>query len=176
MKNVALALMAYEHAWKINDFPAPFVEIWGIRINLIYGLVAGILSLYLAQGFHLTRDKPAYFERLFILAIISQFPFSMLHVDVLNVVFTYLIGFIAIYSHYYGYYYLSFISLAISFIYDPLLDWGYIAVFMIFAFYLLLSYFPEKKITVDFFRFPKIFYYAFYPAHFFILIGIHYIT
>ena len=168
--------MAYEHAWKICDAPAPFFEIGGIRINAIYGLVAVILSLYLAQGFYLTRDRGQYFERLFVLAVISQFPFSFIHTCQLNVIFTYLLGFIAIYLYEYKYYYMSFFVLAITYIYDSYLDWGYIAVYLIFIFYMILSYLPYKKITFDFFRFPKIFYYAFYPVHFFVLLGVYFVT
>ena len=176
MKNVALALMAYEHGWKIADLPSPLFEVAGVVVNPIYGLVVITMALYLAQGFYLTRDRPAYFNRLLILAFISQFPFSMLHADMLNVIFTFLLGFMSIYSYHYMYYYLALFILMFSFIFDPILDWGYIAVFAIFIFYILLYYCPLKKITIDFVRFPKLFYYAFYPMHFFALIGISYIT
>ena len=175
MKNVALVLMAYEHAWKICDAPAPFFTVCGIRFNIIYGLVALTLSLYLAQGFYLTRNYQDYFERLCILAFISQIPFSFMHPAMSNVIFTYLLGFMAIYLYEYRYFYASFFVLLFSYIHDPYLDWGYIAVYLIFIFYLMLSNLECKKVTFDFIRMPKIFYYAFYPLHFVVLLGAYYI-
>lgn len=175
MKNVALALMAYEHAWKICGLPSPIFDFAGVRVNVIYGLVVGILSLYLAQGFHLTRDREDYFNRLFFFAVISQFPFSMIS-DRLNVLFTYLLAFMAIYAYQKNEYFFCYLTLLMSVLYNSCFDWGYIAVFSIFAFFVILSYFPNKKITYDLFRLPKFFYYAFYPVHFFILIGINFVT
>ena len=169
--------MAYQHtAYYLGHDFYPYLTWSDTRLDIFYGFVMVTLSLYLAQGFFLTRSREDYFFRLFLLAIISQFPFSVFHPYMLNVVFTYLLGFMAIYAFEYKMFYTAFLVLCSSYIFYSALDWGCIAVFMIFVFYLLLKGSYYKKVTYDFLRLPKVTYYYFYPIHYALLVLIFFYT
>lgn len=78
-----------------------FTVFWGTQWLDVIGRIAfPIFAFLLAEGFHKTHDRKAYFKRLLLFAIISEIPFNLMAEGALfypfhqNVLFTFVIAFI----------------------------------------------------------------------------------
>ena len=117
-----------------------------------------IFAFQISEGYRHTKNKKKYFIRLFLLALISQYPFFLVFQEegiYLNVVFTLLFGFLGIYLYEkrkrLGFIYLFLIECLMFFIH---VDYGKIGVLLIFCY----DCFRKKK---DLFLLSHIILYTF---------------
>ena len=70
-----------------------------IAFRVVGRLTIPIMSFFIAEGFRRTRNREKYLIRLFVLAIISQYPFYILFNGGLNTIFGLFAGLLAIYLY-----------------------------------------------------------------------------
>lgn len=94
LKNIAVAAMILDH---VGAFLIPGSGVLYLLCRTIGRLTAPVMCFFLAEGFHRTSSRKNYALRLFLFAVISQFPYAFLHGGLfhanLNVLFTLLISF-----------------------------------------------------------------------------------
>ena len=191
LKLLAVISMSLDH---IGLFFYP-----GSSIFRILGRLAlPIFAFYLVQGYRYTRSIYWYGTRLFVFAIISQIPFYLLQVQLLNIYFTLLLGLFALMAYdRYG----IVAAFAVALVGQAVnADYGAYCILMILFFYMfenkrwqdlfvqsaiagVYSYFREWWIQIFVIpwillmnvrmpvhiRLPRYFFYVFYPAHLLII-------
>ena len=149
-----------------------------------------LFCFMLVEGFIYTHNREKYIIRLAVFAVISEIPFDLsagggvLCWDSQNVMWTLLIGFIVMYAiDKAGEIYIAKIFAILVFIIAVLYIYRYnrkmgmvimgililsqnsIEMYAVLSIPIILNYSPDKNNI----RLPKYFFYAFYPAHLFIL-------
>ena len=146
LKYLAIFAMLLDHiAWVLSQYY--YDQPWNFPLTVVFRtigrLTAPIMSWFLVQGYLHTSSKKRYALRLFIFALISQIPFSLVRSNKiwgneLNVIFTLLISFLI----------LCIIDSALDTVPKVLLtiilfvlsvfgDWAIFMPFMVLIFYLL---------------------------------------
>ena len=73
LKYLAIIFMIIDHISFFYDPTNPII----IACGFISRTTAPIMALFIAEGYHYTRDVKKYMKRLFIFAIISYLPFTL---------------------------------------------------------------------------------------------------
>ncbi len=76
IKYIAIAAMLLDH---IALFFLDFYTFTGQVFHIVGRITAPIMCFFIAEGYFYTHDKKKYAIRLLIFALISQFPWSLLH-------------------------------------------------------------------------------------------------
>lgn len=97
IKYIAVFAMLLDHiAWTFLQFSSPVSQIF----HIIGRTTAPIMCFFIAEGYCYTRDKKKYALRLFVFALISQFPWWLMHGEFFtlsfNMIFTLFLGLIAV--------------------------------------------------------------------------------
>ena len=142
LKIIAIVAMTFDH---IGAEFLPFglgYEPYAMIFRIVGRLTMPIMCFFIGEGFTKTRNRGKYAVRLAVFAVISEIPYRMFFGDGMNVMFTLLLGFCALWASDYlknlmhtdsfripVYLFTATFSMIIG------SDWDYIGILLIIAFY-----------------------------------------
>lgn len=147
LKYIAVVAMTMDHCAAVFLYAHPELNLLYCCMRLIGRLTAPIMCYFLVEGFLHTSSKQKYATRLFVFALISQIPFSLLFMGKLliptfNMVYTLFLCFMMLYAQE------TIHNLFVKILFTLCIfglsifgDWALIAPAMVLTFY----YFRNKK-------------------------------
>lgn len=149
LKIIAIVTMTIDHAGAVVLKDMFF-------LRMIGRLAFPIFAFLIANGYVYTRDRKKYAVRLFVFALVSQYPFMLAFKSGwdLNIFFTLFLGLIAIGAHEYFMEKNKSLQASLSVLVLAVLatalhtDYGYYGVFLIFLFYYYRERFSILSVSV----------------------------